>query len=152
MKTLKILLRDFRTVVKDGRVVNFNIGTTAHGPGVAAMLQKYLPGCEIRIWASAPLSEPLQTMMERRFPCIRIVSGRLDGTSPELEEAVRWCDMLLIGSGTSIAVHGDMEGFVRRCGKPYAVAGIGFAPKDMGLLQKSAFAFFRRWPRRSVPD
>ena len=56
MKKIRILLRDFRTVVKNGEVVNFNIGTTAHGPGAAAMLRKFLPGCEIRDWASAPLS------------------------------------------------------------------------------------------------
>ena len=62
MKKIKILLRDFRTMVKNGEVVNFNIGTTAHGPGAAAMLRKFLPECEIRIWASAPLSEPLNQL------------------------------------------------------------------------------------------
>ena len=51
--SIRILLRDFRSVVKDGRVVNFNIGTTAHGPGVAAMLEKELPDCEICFWASS---------------------------------------------------------------------------------------------------
>ena len=37
-----ILVRDFRTV-KDGKVVNFNIGTAAHCPGTLAVLMKRWP-------------------------------------------------------------------------------------------------------------
>ncbi len=141
--SIKILLRDFRSVVKDGCVVNFNIGTTAHGPGVATMLERELPGCEICFWASAPLSAPLEQMVKRRFPKCRLVWGALDGTSPDVEEAVRWCDLLLIGSGTHIAVPKDVEAFARFSGKPYGAAGIGYAPQDLDVLQKSAFMFFR---------
>ena len=141
--SIKILLRDFRSVVKDGRVTNFNIGTTAHGPGVAAMLEKELPGCEICFWASAPLSAPLERMVKHRFPNCRLVWGALDGMSPDVEAAVRWCDLLLIGSGTHIAVPKDVEAFVRFSGKPYGAAGIGYAPQDLDVLQKSAFMFFR---------
>ena len=50
-----ILLRDFRTV-KDGRVINFNIGTAAHCPGTLAVLKKYLPSeVKITVWADAPV-------------------------------------------------------------------------------------------------
>ncbi|MBR4675730.1 MAG: polysaccharide pyruvyl transferase family protein [Victivallales bacterium] len=140
---LKILLRDFRSVVKQGQVVNFNIGTTAHGPGVAAMLEKVLPDCEICFWASAPLSAPLERMIQRRFPNTRLVSGSLDGSSPAVEDAVRWCDFLLIGSGTRIAVRKDVEAFVRYSGKPYGAAGIGYTPQDLDAMQKSNFMFFR---------
>ncbi len=73
--SIRILLRDFRSVVKDGRVTNFNIGTTVHGLGVAAMLEKELPDCEICFWASAPLSAPLERMVKRRFLNCRIVWG-----------------------------------------------------------------------------
>ena len=141
--SLKILLRDFRSVVKDGRVVNFNIGTTAHGPGVAAMLERMLPDCEIRFWASAPLSVPLERMTKRRFPNIQLVSGALDGSSPDVEEAIRWCDLLLIGSGSRIAVPKDVEAFVRCSGKPFGAAGIGYTPQDLDAMQKSTFMFFR---------
>ena len=143
MNRLKILLRDFRSIVKQGRVVNFNIGTTAHGPGVAAMLEKYLPECDICIWASAPLSEPLARMMKRRFPNIPIVTGALDGSSPAVEKAARWCDLLLIGSGTRIAVPDDVKEFVRQTGKPFGAAGLGYDPKNLELIQQSAFMFFR---------
>ena len=140
---LRILLRDFRSVIKEGRVTNFNIGTTAHGPGVAAMLERELPGCEIRFWASAPLSAPLERMVRRRFPNSRLVFGALVGTSPDVEEAVRWCDLLLIGSGTRIAVPKDVEAFARCSCKPYGAAGIGYTPQDLDAMQKSDFMFFR---------
>ena len=143
MKKIRILLRDFRKVVLNGEVVNFNIGTTAHGPGAVALLDRYLPECEVRVWASAPLSAPMQKMMERRFPDVKIVCGRLDGTSPEVEEAARWCDLLLIGPGTGIAVPRDVEAFTAFCGKPYAAAGIGFAEKDLEKMRKSGFIFLR---------
>ena len=139
---MNILLRDFRTVVKDGKVVNFNIGTTAHCPGVIALLEKYLPECNVCVWASAPLSAPLRSMMMRRFPKVRIVFGSLDGNSPALEEAARWCD-LLVGSGTSIAVSNDVQAFLRFCGKPFGAVGIGFASKDLELIEKGDFVFFR---------
>ena len=142
MKKIKVLLRDFRTVVKNGEVVNFNIGTTAHGPGAAAMLEKYLPECEIRVWASAPLSAPLRRMMDRRFPAVRIVSGSLDD-SPEVAEAVNWCDLLLTGPGTSIPVTADVNAFTRLSGKPFGAAGIGYVPADLAKIPPAAFLFFR---------
>ena len=142
MKKLKILLRDFRTVVKNGEVVNFNIGTTAHGPGAAAMLRKFLPECEIRVWASAPLSAPLQRMMARRFPDIKIVSGSL-ADSPEVQAAARWCDLLLPGPGTSIPTVGDVNDFVRFSSKPFGAAGIGYVPDDLKKIPSPGFLFFR---------
>ncbi len=142
MKKIKILLRDFRTVVKNGEVVNFNIGTTAHGPGAAAMLQKFLPECEIRVWASAPLSAPLQRMMARRFPDIRIVSGSLSA-SPEVQEAARWCDLLLPGPGTSIPTVRDVNDFVRFSSRPFGAAGIGYVPGDLKKIPPPGFLFFR---------
>ena len=143
MKKIKILLRDFRKIVKNGEVVNFNIGTTGHGVGEAAALEKMLPECEICFWASAPLSEPLRRMMHRRFPGCRIVRGALDGSSPEVEDAARWCDLLLIGPGTWIDVPQDVMDFTRFCGKPDGAAGIGFAAKDLELIRHSSFMFFR---------
>ena len=142
MKKIRILLRDFRTVVKNGEVVNFNIGTTAHGPGAVAMLERFLPECEIRCWASAPLSATLRRMMDRRFPSVRIVSGTLDDSS-DVADAVRWCDLLLTGPGTSIPVSADVNAFVRFCAKPYGAAGIGYLPADLAKLPPAAFLFFR---------
>ena len=58
-----ILLRDLRTV-KDGKVINFNIGTTAHAPATLAVLKKHLPDeVKITVWADAPLAPELAEMM-----------------------------------------------------------------------------------------
>ena len=66
-----ILLRDFRTV-KDGEIINFNIGTAAHGPATLAVLKKYLPQ-EVKISSKESSSATLESKAERAFfssPCI----------------------------------------------------------------------------------
>ena len=103
-KYRNIILRDFRTL-KNGRVVNYNIGTAAHAPGNIAVLKKYLaPDTKISIWAEAPLSPPLDAMMRRGFPEVPIIAGTLKNgvfSSPELESLVRESDLFLISSGSS---------------------------------------------------
>ena len=82
-------------------------------------------------------------MMRRRFPDVKIVCGTLDSSHPKVEAAVRWCDLLLIGPGTGIAVPRDVEAFVRYSGKPYGAAGIGYADKDLEKMRQSGFIFLR---------
>ena len=142
MKQLHILLREFRKTVIDGKVVNTNIGTTAHGPGILSLFEKYLPECDIRIWASAPLSPEMTKMMSRSFPHISFVYGSLKEPSPELREAVEWSDMLLIGSGSCI-LENDVEDYIKISGKPYAAAGIGYNEDQFPVMQKGAFMYFR---------
>ena len=141
-----ILLRDFRTV-KDGEVVNFNIGTAAHAPGTLAVLKKHL-GAEVRItvWADAPLSAPLAHLMARRFPEVKIVWGRLDGSeSPELKRAVDDSDLFLVSSGSTIAgsVRRSLEDFQRRTGKPAGAYAIGCKEETIPWIDRLAFAWFR---------
>ena len=141
-----ILLRDFRTV-KDGEVVNFNIGTAAHAPGTLAVLKEHL-GAEVRItlWADAPLSAPLAGMMARRFPDVNIVWGRLDGTeSPELKRAVDDSDLFLVSSGSTIAgsVRRSLEDFQLRTGKPAGAYAIGCKEETIPWIDRLAFAWFR---------
>ena len=92
-----ILLRDFRTV-KNGQVINFNIGTAAHAPATLAVLKKYLPQeTKITVWADAPLAPELAAMMSRRFPEVKIVYGDLQNNpSKELLEAVDSADLFQI--------------------------------------------------------
>ena len=98
-----ILLRDFRTV-KDGQVINFNIGTAAHAPATLAVLKKYLPPeVKITVWADAPLAPELAEMMARRFPEVLIVHGDLNNAPPEeLLKAVDEADLFLVSSGSTI--------------------------------------------------
>ncbi|MEI8291895.1 MAG: polysaccharide pyruvyl transferase family protein, partial [Verrucomicrobiota bacterium] len=94
----RILLRSSWQVV--------NIGDIAHTPGVLALLEKHIPGVEVRLWASADLSEEVIAMEHKRFPGLRIVKGTIGAsgraTNADLQETLDWCDFLLHGSGASL--------------------------------------------------
>ncbi len=141
-----ILLRDFRSV-KSGQVVNFNIGTAAHGPGTLAVLKKYLPPeVKITVWADAPLAPELAKMMRNRFPEVPIVHGKLSSNPPpELLKAVDQADLFLVSSGASIAgsVRHSLEAFQKRTGKPAAAYAIGCTPTLIPWLDRLDFVWLR---------
>ena len=140
------LLRDFRTV-KDGSVVNFNIGTAAQCPGTLAVLKKYLPSSvKITVWADAPLVPELAGLMQRRFPDVPLVWGDLESSpSPELLSAVDEADLYLVSSGSTIAgsVCRTMEQFFRRTGKGAGAYATGCTPGLIPVLDKLVFAWQR---------
>lgn len=130
----------------------FNIGDIAHTPGVLALLEKYLPEAEVRLWASADLSDEVIAMEHRRFPRLQIVKGTIsaDGkaSNAELQAALDWCDFLLHGSGPSLVASKDVAAFVKHTGKPFGVYGITHGSfqsgtNDNGLLNQARFVFFR---------
>ena len=139
----RILLRSSWQVV--------NIGDIAHTPGVLALLERYLPEAEVRLWASQDLSEEVIAMEHRRFPKLRIVKGNIgaDGraSNPELQEAVEWCDFLLHGSGASLVAAKDVAAFIKHTAKPFGVYGIThgsfLSGDDKDLLSQAKFVFFR---------
>lgn len=128
-----------------------NIGDIAHTPGVMALLERHIPGCEVILWASADFSPQVAAMERRRFPSLRVVQGRIgpDGRADNaaLEDAVGWADFLLHGSGPSLVGAADVAAFIRRTGKRFGVYGIThgsyFSGDDAGLLSKADFVFFR---------
>ncbi len=119
----RILLRSSWQVV--------NIGDVAHTPGVLALLEKYLPQTEVRLWASGDLSDEVAAMEHKRFPKLQIVKGQINdegvATKPELQEALEWCDFLLHGSGPSLVAQKDVAAFVEHHDKPFGVYGITYA-------------------------
>lgn len=139
----RILLRSSWQVV--------NIGDIAHTPGVLALLEKYLPEAEVRLWASPDLSEEVAAMQHRRFPKLRIVKGTIgaqgEASNPELQDAVEWCDFLLHGSGPSLVAAQDVAAFVKHSAKPFGVYGIThgsfLSGNDKDLLSRARFVFFR---------
>lgn len=143
-----ILLRDFRTV-KGDEVVNFNIGTSAHGPGTLNVLKKYLPDdVEITIWASKPLEPSLARMMARRFPDTKIVHGSFCNpgkASPELKEAIDKADLFLIssGSGISPSIIPSLEDFMKYTDTPVGAYAIGYNSGQNQYLKDMDFAWFR---------
>jgi hypothetical protein len=128
-----------------------NIGDIAHTPGVLSLIEKHLPGVEVRLWASGDLTENVAAMEHKRFPKLKIVKGSIgsDGqaSNPELGDAVAWCDFLLHGSGPSLVAAKDVAAFVKHTGKPFGVYGIThgsfLSGNDKDILSQAKFAFFR---------
>jgi hypothetical protein len=139
----RILLRSSWQVV--------NIGDIAHTPGVLALLEQHLPEAEVRLWASADLSDEVAAMEHRRFPSLRIVKGTVgpDGRASDahLAETLEWCDFLLHGSGPSLVAAADVAAFLKHFKKPFGVYGIThgsfLSGGDAGLLSSARFVFFR---------
>lgn len=138
----RILLRSSWQVV--------NIGDIAHTPGVLALLQKYIPEAEVRLWASGDLSKEVMDMEHVRFPGLPIVKGSIGengkAAKPELQEALEWCDFLLHGSGPGFVAAADVAAFAKYFQKPYGVYGITYGtstPEMAAVLTGAKFLFFR---------
>jgi hypothetical protein len=122
-----VIVRDFRTV-KDGKCVNFNIGTAAHCPSTVSQLLKFMPGTKVTVWADAPLSDEMADMMKRRFPDVPVVWGAYGpSASKELKDAVKNADALLIGSSSGLfgKVLSSARDFRRATGRLVGCAAMG---------------------------
>ncbi|AWV98518.1 polysaccharide pyruvyl transferase family protein [Arcticibacterium luteifluviistationis] len=121
-----------------------NIGDIGHTPGVLALLEKYLPDVEVRLWAS-DVGNGVREMLLNRFPGLEIFT-REDEVS--LERAYKECDFFLHGSGPYLVVANDVEDWAEKTGKPYGVFGITYnevnmSPKVNALLTNAEFVLFR---------
>lgn len=138
----RILLRSSWQVV--------NIGDIAHTPGVLALIEKYLPETEVRLWASGDLSPEVADMEHNRFPKLEIVKGTIgengQASKPELQAALEWCDFLLHGSGPSLVAQKDIAAFVSHYAQPFGVYGITYAggnAQAAELMSQARFVYFR---------
>lgn len=138
----RILLRSSWQVV--------NIGDIAHTPGVLALIEKYIPNAEVRLWGSGDLSEEVIAMEHQRFTKLKVVKGSIgaDGkvSNADLADAVEWCDFLLHGSGPSFVAVNDVAAFVKKTGKPFGIYGItygGMNAENRALMTQAKFAYFR---------
>ena len=128
-----------------------NIGDIAHTPGVLALLEKYLPEVEVRLWPSK-VDHGVEEMLARRFPKVKIVQGEA------VKAAFEECDFLLHGSGPSLVAEKDVVKWSAATGKPYGVYGITFSERSstaldgasdaaisetVRVLSGAKFAFFR---------
>jgi len=129
-----------------------NIGDIAHTPGVLALIEKHLPGVEVRLWPSK-VDNGVEEMLLARFPKVRIVKG------PEaLKAAFAECDFLLHGSGPSLVAEKDVARWARETGKPYGIYGITLSLQGstatspasdaainatVAVLSGAKFAYFR---------
>jgi len=128
-----------------------NIGDIGHTPGVLALLEKYLPDVEVRLWPSS-VDNGVEELLGRRFPKVQIIKA-----PEEITKAFTDCVFLLHGSGPSLVARKDAERWHKETAKPYGIYGITFPgvyspdpkavvtanPLDVELLSKARFALFR---------
>jgi polysaccharide pyruvyl transferase WcaK-like protein len=129
-----------------------NIGDIAHTPGVLALLERYLPEADVRLWPSS-VSNGVDEMLRRRFPKLSLVQG-----AAALDAAFDECDFLLHGSGASLVAERDVVRWRRETQKPYGVYGITLPltsststrptandvfAKTIEVLSQARFVFFR---------
>ncbi|TDE14857.1 polysaccharide pyruvyl transferase family protein [Dyadobacter psychrotolerans] len=126
-----------------------NIGDIGHTPGVLALLEKYIPQAQVRLWPS-DVGNGVEQMLAKRFPKVEIIK-----TDADRKRAMSEADFMLHGSGPSLVARATLEEWAKT-GKPYGVYGITFpgvygtpeqakkaSPKDVELLNNARFAFFR---------
>lgn len=117
-----------------------NIGDIGHTPGVLALLEKYLPDAEFRLWPSS-VDNGVAEMLAKRFPKVTIVQG-----AEAIRAALAECDFLLHGSGPSLVAAKDVAKWREQTGKPYGIYGItvgSFTAENIELMSGAKFVFFR---------
>lgn len=127
-----------------------NIGDIAHTPGVLALIEKYLPDVDVRLWPK-DVGAGVEEMLMTRFPKLKILKSE-----EEYEKAIQECDFFLHGSGPSLVGRHEMLRWKKETGKPYGIYGITFPgnygfqandgnydPLDIELFNGAAFTYFR---------
>lgn len=115
-----------------------NIGDIGHTPGMLALLEKYRPDAEVRLWPSS-VDNGVEEMLRARFPKVEIVKGE-----DRLKAAFAECDFLLHGSGASLVAEKDVVRWSKETGKPYGVGGITLPITGSGSTKPTAPAVFAK--------
>jgi polysaccharide pyruvyl transferase WcaK-like protein len=136
LKGKKILLRSSWQTV--------NIGDIGHTPGVLHLLEKYLPGVEVRLWAG-DVGNGVKELLLNRFPNLEIFTS---SNTDSVKRAFKECDFLLHGSGPYLVAENDVEKWKNETGKPYGIYGITYNEINMSqkvnsILSGADFVFFR---------
>lgn len=126
-----------------------NIGDIGHSPGILKLLEVYAPEFQIILWPNS-VDRGVEPMLQKRFPDLKIVKGRLgrDGklNSEPLEQAFRQADFFLHGSGPSVVSRRELAFWKKTTGKPYGIYGVTVSeinPELHKLLSEADFIFTR---------
>ena len=127
-----------------------NIGDIGHTPGVLALIEKYLPHVDVRLWPKN-VGSGVEEMLMARFPKLKILKSE-----EEQRIAMQECDFFLHGSGPSLMGKHEIIRWKEETGKPYGIYGITFPghyvfqhqqvdydPIDIELFNSAAFTYFR---------
>ncbi|WP_425617890.1 polysaccharide pyruvyl transferase family protein [Anatilimnocola sp. NA78] len=132
--------RQPRVVLRSGWQT-VNIGDIGHTPGVLTILEKHLPGLDVRLWPSS-VGDGVEALLLKRFPNLKIVK-----TKAEIDQTFAECDFLLHGSGSGFVAVKDVGRWHREAKKPFGIFGISHAAEisdnSKELLSASKFNYFR---------
>ncbi len=127
-----------------------NIGDLCHTPGILALLERYLPNTQVRLWAGNDFTVEAAAMNKRRFPAFQAVKGSINtlgrANNPALQSALDWCDFFLHGSGPSLVAQRDLTAFNNFYNKPFGVYGITYTGGNVdaaALMSQAKFVYFR---------
>lgn len=136
-----------------------NIGDIGHTPGTLRLLEQHLPAAEVTLWAMK-LDARVTAMLERRFPKVTILQGRLDGNGERderLRRAILGSDLFIRNSGMGQDL--SYMQFCRKHGKAYGLFGQSFFPtmvqgpgakERIALLDDAAFVYTRETKTLSI--
>lgn len=126
-----------------------NIGDIAHTPGLIALLKKRLPQAKLILWKKSQ-SEKVETMLNKYYPDVRIIHGKVDANSvpqsDEVKQAFAEADFFLHGSGPSMVAADFVRAWHVQTKKPFGVFGVTtqeVKPDLAELLRQASFMFTR---------
>jgi polysaccharide pyruvyl transferase WcaK-like protein len=141
-----------KTIVLQSAWDTVNIGDIGHTPGTLRVIEEHLPEVEIILWAMK-VDERVTAMLNRRFPKVTILQGKLDGKGEKdlkLQKAVKSCDFFIRNSGMGQDIT-HMQ-FCQKHGKSYGLFGQSFFPsmvegkgaeERIALLNGASFIYTR---------
>jgi len=127
-----------------------NIGDIAHTPGMLQLIKQYIPKAKVTFWPHyhvLPAEEV--AMLNRDFPDLKIVEGKLDAAGNVPEEVAKvmdTADFFLHGSGPATIGWAEALAFKKLTGKPYGVYGVTYGlygTPENEMLSGAAFVYFR---------
>jgi hypothetical protein len=126
-----------------------NIGDIAHTPGLLHLLNTYMPASKLILWKRSA-GEEVRNLLNRNFPSVRIIHGNVDADrnteSRDVLDAFSQADIMVHGSGPSLAGASNLACWAKATGKPYGVFGVTLQdpPQDhTEILRKASFIFTR---------
>lgn len=136
-----------KTVLLRTGWATINIGDIGHTPGTLRILEQHLPDVQVIAWIAA-LDSRVRAMLERRFPRVEIVQGKVGDAA--VDNAFSRADLVIhnsnMGHGMTLPEH------CIRLGKPFGLYGQSFFPDivagaqgkaNLAILSQAAFVYCR---------
>ncbi len=127
-----------------------NIGDIAHTPAALTLLERLFPEAQITLWPWKPLGAAATSLLMRRFPALKIVSGEVssDGIADNamLQSAIDASDFFLHSSGPATLGWARAAAFEARTGRGFGVYGVTYGLygiPERETLSDAKFVYFR---------